>query len=319
MKILTDSCVVKVKDIVLDKAPAMTDQGFIWVNPSFEPQRHTMTNGIVVSTPNGLGRMPLVGKHISYPAYHEGNPMFPWKTTEDIKLDVRVGQKIYFHYAQLLPDDHNTLYNHQYIKSKVEMENGKEVVYHYFKILYQMIYAAVDYKPANVGTKAWEWWMEEEVKEMKLEAHGEEEVEERSTREMIVRYQRGEDQMYEKVVNMIGSWVFLEVDKETWEEVSLPTPETINGKPVVDHKGKPVLKPKEQWIVTKSSPANRYLVGWVRFVGEPLEGDVCYLKDGDYCYFRPGADTLIRFEGKEYYRMIQRNIFGVVPYKSKVA
>jgi hypothetical protein len=314
MKILTDHCIVKVRDIVLDKAPAMTPNGFVWVNPSFDPQRHTMTHGIVESVPNGLGRFPLVGKHISYPAYHEGNPMFPWKTTEDIPLEVRVGDKIWFHYAQLLPDDHKDLYNHQYIKSKLEIENGEEVVYHYFKILYQMIFAAVRYQPVGGWCDPFQWWMEKELQEFSTEIH-DEDSEERSVLQKVTRYRKGES-VYVKEVQMIGSWVLIDVDMETWEDISLPTPQTLNGQVILDHKGKPKLKPKEEWVVTKSAPSNRYLCGWVRFIGSPLNGDPCHLSPGDYVYFRPAADTLMNFEGKEYYRMIQRNIFGMIPYVS---
>lgn len=318
MKIIEDFCIVRVKDIVLDKVPAMTPNGFMFVNPSYDPQRHTLNCGIVESVPNGLTRFPLVGKHVSYPAYHEGNPMFPWKTTEDIELEVAIGDKIYFHYGQLLPDDHLDLYNHQYIKSRKVMENGEEVVYHYFKIRYETIYAAVNYKPVSPQAPVFDWINESKLQEFTTEIHGED-SEERATREKTVRY-RIDEHLYEKQVKMIGSWVLLEPDKETWESISLPTPETINGKPVLDGKGKPVYKPQDQWIVTKTHPASRYLVGWVRHIGSPLKGDKCYLQPGDYVYFRPAADTLIRVEGVEYYRLIQRNIYGYVPYvKEKVA
>jgi hypothetical protein len=320
MKIYTDFCIVKVKDILLDKVPAMGPNGFFWANPSFDPSRHTMTEGIVDAIPNGLFRMPLVGKHISLPAYHDGNPMFPWKTTEDIVMEVRVGDKIHFHYGQLLPDDHERLYNHQYIKSKIEIENGQEVPYHYFKIRYSLIFAAVRYHAVNPMTPDFQWWMEPELQEYTTELSSEDiDTEERTNIEKVTRFRRG-DHSYMKQIQMIGSWTMIEVDKENWDDISLPTPETINGKLVLDEKGQRKMKPKEEWLVVKSAPANRYLCGWVRHVGTPLLGDTCYLEPGMHVYFRPNADTLMRFEGKEYYRMIQRNIIGWTPYiKQKTA
>ena len=115
---------------------------------------------------------------------------------------------------------------------------------------------------------------------------------------------------------MIGSYVFVEPDMETWEDISIPIPETVNGKILLQPDGSPKLKDKKYWLVTKSMPAERYLRGWVRYSGTPLKGDKEFVQPGMYVYFQRHSDTKIRFEGFDYFRMRQRHILCIETAKS---
>jgi len=117
-------------------------------------------------------------------------------------------------------------------------------------------------------------------------------------------------------VCMVGSYVFVEPDMESWEDISIPIPERLNGRIVVNADGSTRMKPKEQWLVTKSMPSERYLRGWVRYSGSPLTGDKEFVRPGMYVYFQRFADTKIRFEGFDYFRMRQRHILCIDNAKS---
>jgi hypothetical protein len=137
------------------------------------------------------------------------------------------------------------------------------------------------------------------------------------------RYERvdehGFSHIYKKEITMIGSYVLIEPDKETWEDISIPTAVVVNGKILMELDGKtPKMRPKEEWIVVKSMPTEKYLMGWVRFTGSPLKGDRAFLKPGMYVHFQRHADTKMMFEGKEYFRMRQRHVFAIDTSKTLI-
>jgi hypothetical protein len=320
MPILHDYCIVKVTGILLDKRPVGKDGNrVIFVNPFFDPQKYTEYTGVVVEVPKVLTDTPIVGKHVSLPSYsqHEDHVREGgWaKYYSDIHMDIRPGQKVYFHYNCLLPDDHEELYNRFYVSSEREMMAQPDgtlvpVVWHKFRVNYYHIYATVEYERTLPHMKPLHWFDEGKLKPTVLpgaDADG-------HRQEPDALYVLG-DNTYRKKVTMIGSWVFVEPDTETWDDIAMPTPETLNGKPVLDAKGKVKLKPKEEWIQIKSAPTNRYLQGWVRFLGKPLKGDDDITYVGAYVIFKPNTDARINFEGKEYFRMLQRNLLGEIPVR----
>jgi hypothetical protein len=301
MELLKEYVVVKVRSLYNDRVAIGKDGVKIIVNTDYNPERHTSVSGIVVSVPKVLPKVPIASDTVGMPAYYENTP-YTWKTAADIEMDVRVNDKVYFHYNCLLQDTHENPYNNFYLYSKKERWGDEVVPMHYFRVKYELVFAAVRYKPMNSLISEFSWDQEESLE---IRSFGQEPL-----------YQVGETQgFYHKEVVMIGSHVFVEPDMETWEDVSVPVFESLNGVPVYGHDGRPVLKPKDKWIVTKSRLGHKYLCGWVRHTGKPLKGDRDNLKEGMYVYFRPLTDTIIRFEGKDYFRMRQRHISAYVPAK----
>ena len=113
-----------------------------------------------------------------------------------------------------------------------------------------------------------------------------------------------------KEVVMIGGYCLIEPDLETWEETLIPTPQLLNGKPLLDKFGKPVMKPKDQWLIAKLKPEARYLSGYVLNMGTPLKGDKPTFKIGDRILYRVNADWRQRIEGTYYYTIRQRHIMA---------
>ena len=193
----------------------------------------------------------------------------------------------------------------------VEVEDGKEVWYHYYRIKYQLCFAAVRYVPCSQGSPGFKWSQLPAVKKSLMTVYGPDGPHKE------YRYFVGED-MYRKEIDMIGSYVFVEPDMETWDDISIPVPiRNKDGKVMTHPDGRVMMKPKDQWIVTKVMPETRYLRGWVKHVGKPLIGDSLELEPGMYVHFRRMADTYIRFEGENLYRMIQRNIGVIEPGRHK--
>ncbi len=320
MAVENNYCIVKVTGILLDKRPVGKEGNtVIYVNPYWDPQRYTEYTGVVVEVPKRLTDIPIVGRHVSLPSYSDRDEHVKhggWqKYYSDIEMDIRVGQKVYFHYNCLLPDDHEELYNRFYVGSFKEMlrlEDGTEqpITWHKFRVNYYHIYATVEYERTLPHMKPFSWYDEGQLKPTALpgsDADG-------HPQEAEPLYVLG-DNSYRKKVTMIGSWVFVEADTETWEEISRPVPETINGKLVYDSRGQVKMKPKDQWMVIKSAPTTRYLQGYVRFLGNPLKGDIVETYVGAYVFFKPNTDARITFEGQQYFRMLQRNLMGEVPVK----
>jgi hypothetical protein len=111
----------------------------------------------------------------------------------------------------------------------------------------------------------------------------------------------------------VGSYVLVEPDMETEDDILIPIAVMGgDGKPLRDATGAPILKPKDQWLRRKPRPTEKYLRGFVRHVGEPLNGDVCEISMGQLIYYRVNADWKNIIEGKEYFVIRQKHIVGRV-------
>lgn len=111
----------------------------------------------------------------------------------------------------------------------------------------------------------------------------------------------------------IGSYTLVEPDMESIEEILIPIARMgADGKAMRDDAGRPIMKPKSEWLQKKVAPSAKYMRGWVRHVGTPLEGDICEVKKDQLVYYRPNADWTNVIEGKEYYAIRQRHIVGRV-------
>lgn len=306
MKIIAEHLVVKVPSIFLDESQYIGVDGMqIMINVMYRPERHIRDFGIVTEVPEYLHDVPLLNDSIGLPGYHDYAP-YSWKTNNDIVMNVNIGDKVYFHYNTLLPDvNGGTIFNKYYLFSKKEEENGKLVLYHYYRVKYDQVFAVVRYERANNATKSFEWWMEKKITPFKAN------IEKVQYPLFMLTDQLGQDHVYRKKVITIGSYVLIEPDLETWEDISLPTPATMNGKQLLNPDGSIVMKPKDQWLVVKSMPGEKYLRGWVRFCSSPLKGDKEFLREGMYVYFQRFANTKIQFEGHDYFRMRQRHIIAV--------
>ncbi len=127
-----------------------------------------------------------------------------------------------------------------------------------------------------------------------------------------IRYDAALCVVREGNIIMIGGWVLCEPDFETWEDILLPVPMVVNGKPMLDKNGEIILKPKDQWIQKKVAPEAKALRAYVRHIGEPLKGDVCENKQGDHIVYRRMADWKIRVEGQEFYCIRMSHILGTL-------
>ena len=270
------------------------------------PEQHVRNFGIVTSVPEELLAVPLLADSIGLPRYHE-DPPFEWKTNQDIQLDIKEGDKVYFHQNCLMPDNMaSSHYNNMHLFS--QKENG--VWMHYFRIKYDLVFAAIRYERLNTTVDEFSWDNESKLKKMSI-------TNAEKSRDVVYGYvdEKGFDQLYRKKVVMVGSYCFVEPDMETWDDISIPLPIVINGKRILNQDGSVKMRPKEEWLVTKQMPSERYLRGWVRFAGSPLIGDKEFVRAGMYVYFQRHANTHVKFEGINYFRMRQRHIFGIDNFK----
>lgn len=103
----------------------------------------------------------------------------------------------------------------------------------------------------------------------------------------------------------IGSHVLIDPDFESWSDISVPTYSNI-----MDSRGKPTVRPKNQWLVTKSKPGYKYLTGFVRHVGTPLRGMKNEIKEGQKIVYHKNADWKVHIEGRDFFCIKQRHILG---------
>lgn len=323
MQIIHEHIIVKTPTIFFDETKYKGINGHkLMVDVLTNPEKHVRDYAEVVSVPASLPKMPIAQDHMSQPSRHD-HSNYLFKTADDIEREVRVGDRVYFHRNCLLPDAGKQKFNFFYIHTVLEPEDGKEgaklIPYHYFRVKYELCYAAVRYTPINSGYDKWRAWMEPDMVKRDVAVLDDNDLPAPGPNEVTQLYlHEPTGAVYRKHIIMIGSWCLVEPDMETWESISIPTPETLNGKPVLDKYGKVQMKPKDQWLVAKSAPDRIYLRGWLRHIGSPLKGDVQEVQRGAYVFFRPKTDTVLKVEGVDYFRMIQRNILMWQPANSQL-
>lgn len=311
MESLRDFCVVRVPSVFIDesKYKGINGQALLMIVLD-NPQVHVRCHGEIMSVPSELLHTPLYSKPNGVPGYSY-NQRFDFTRQVDIAQEVKVGDKAYFHYACLLPDMHLSNYNHNFLYSETLTVNGKPKVFHYFRIKYDLIFSTVRYEKMG-SPELFDWSKEGDLKELGAipsDPSSSEPV------EYADIWSDGKDN-YRKVITMIGSYAYVKPDKETWKDISIPLPEVVNGKVLLDKRGQPIMKPEEEWLVTKATPEDKYLSGWIAYVGTPLKGHPASVKPGMYVYIRYYMNTRVEFEGEEYYRVRQNFIGMVDPAKS---
>ena len=103
----------------------------------------------------------------------------------------------------------------------------------------------------------------------------------------------------------IASYVLCDPDFESWDDILLPVRSDIKGPD-----GQYLMKPKDQWIQTKTKPEYKYLTAFVRYVGKPFNGDQCEIEVGQKVWYRRNADWMNKVEGRDYFAIRQRHIVG---------
>lgn len=103
----------------------------------------------------------------------------------------------------------------------------------------------------------------------------------------------------------IGGYTLIDPDFEAWDDILVPTYSEILG-----GDGKKQLKPKDLWLQRKTAPEYKYLTGYVRNVGSPLEGDECEVEVGQKIWYRQNADWMVKIEERDYFVVRQRHIIG---------
>lgn len=98
----------------------------------------------------------------------------------------------------------------------------------------------------------------------------------------------------------IGSHLFIDPIFENWDELLIPTYSNIK-----DKDGKPILRPKSQWIQTRSAPKQKDRLGVIKHIGSPLKGDVCHLSVGEKVLYKPNLKSMITVEGQKYFIILQ--------------
>lgn len=317
-KELREYVVVKVRDIFKDKHEFDGKSKLqIFYDVTHNPQKFTNNCGIVVSTPVDLSREPIYWFATGNPRYAE-NPPYEFRSSEDIAMEIKEGSKVYFHYNTLLPNSHEGMFNHRYVGHEYEEDPiTKEMInWLYFRVKYNQIFCMVEFQKTNKLHKDFDWSMEKRLIKTSLVPAGDHDDDQQAEPEERFEF---EGNIYARTITPIGSWTLVEPDQEDWDDISIPIPEMEYGLPKIDLKtGKPIMKPKDQWILKKAMPGNQYLKGWVRHCGTPLKGDKKEIFNGVYCMYRPNTDTSIEIEGTTYHRMLQSNIVAIFPTKHTV-
>lgn len=129
-----------------------------------------------------------------------------------------------------------------------------------------------------------------------LGPHGKRELYKAGCNEIICSVRDGE-------IIMQGNWCLVEPNVDTWEDISIPTPVVVNGKPLTNPDGSIRMRPKEEWIVKKSQPENKPLEAFMRHF-TPF----CDLQEGDKIIYAQGANWPVTVERKEYLAIQQGDI-----------
>ncbi len=213
----------------------------LYIDPTFEPAKHVCIYGEVVSVPVRMSpTIPISQESRGLPSYHGVAP-YHYKYLSDIPQEVRVGDRIYFHF--------NTIKQQNFVQV-----DGKHPDRTWFiKVRYDQVFC-------------------------------------------VIR---------DGKIIPIGGNCLIDPDFESWEDISIPVPSGLTNPD-----GSPIMKPKEQWLVTKSAPSYKYLKGFVRHVGSPLRGDNCEIREGQRIWYHRNADFMVKVEGREYFVIKQRHIIG---------
>lgn len=101
----------------------------------------------------------------------------------------------------------------------------------------------------------------------------------------------------------IGGHVLIDPVWESFESILRPTYYDFK-----DKFGKPIAKPKSEWIQVKSAPKHVDREGVVAHIGTPLKGDTCVLKPGMKVLYKPKLQNLLDVEGNKYFIVRQNQI-----------
>lgn len=170
---------------------------------------------------------------------------------------------------------------------QMEVQVGDRIYYH-FNTITRLQFNIVKEIKAPGSSKVVEWWLK-------------------------VRYDQILCAVRAGKIIPIGSYVLVEPDMESIEDILLPVAMTgADGKAILGPDNKPILKPKSQWLQIKPGVTPKYMRGWVRHLGSPLLGDEPpRYKVGQLVYYHPNADWRNEIEGTDYYAIRQRHIVGM--------
>lgn len=190
------------------------------------------------------------------PSYHESSP-FEYKLLSDIAMDVRVGDRIYFHF--------NTIK-----MGNIVHEEGIH--------------------PKKT------WWLRVRYDQVICIVR---------TTQSKLALPNGDLPPAKTDIIPVGGYALIDPDMETWEDTKKKTYSSIT-----DKEGKPMLNPPEKWLTTKLVPEHKYLTGFVRQVGKPLDGDQVEITGGQKIWYRKNADWQVKIEDQDYFVVRQRHIIG---------
>ena len=101
---------------------------------------------------------------------------------------------------------------------------------------------------------------------------------------------------------------------ESMDDILIPTFTNLKD----PNTGKPIPKPKDQWIQAKSQPGTKYLQAYLKHIGTPIKGwERASAEPGDLVILRRinqhgSAYPTRLIEGKEYWVAKQRMIDAVL-------
>lgn len=107
----------------------------LFFDPSFDPHRHVRTYGEVIQLPLKLNKIPIMQIPRGTPPYFDQAP-FEYKWVSDIKREVKIGDRIYFHFNTIMRLGANIV--------REIMEPGtSKVIEWWFKVRYDSVLCAV--------------------------------------------------------------------------------------------------------------------------------------------------------------------------------
>lgn len=101
----------------------------------------------------------------------------------------------------------------------------------------------------------------------------------------------------------IGSHVLIDPVFESWESILRPTYYDFK-----DKFGKPMERPKSEWLQVKTAPKQIDRQGIIKHIGSPLKGETCQLKPSMKVLYKPNLKNLLEIEGEKYFIMRQDQI-----------